>query len=181
MRRGFPHSDIRGSTIARISPRLFAACHVLHRLLAPRHPPNALLTLHHTRHRPRTGPNHAPGHKQRGMITPAPSPKAEERRNQLPQSHTHTPDPIHSLKEQSPTHPGKHPPRGQAAGQARKPSGFSCHHHQQAPWRQSDSNRRPPACKAGALPTELCPHPGTNGCHLQRIGLPMPQSRASPA
>jgi hypothetical protein len=42
---GFPHSDIRGSTIARISPRLFAACHVLHRLLAPRHPPNALLSL----------------------------------------------------------------------------------------------------------------------------------------
>jgi hypothetical protein len=42
---GFPHSDIRGSTIARISPRLFAACHVLHRLLAPRHPPNALITL----------------------------------------------------------------------------------------------------------------------------------------
>ena len=42
---GFPHSDIRGSTIARISPRLIAACHVLHRLLAPRHPPNALIML----------------------------------------------------------------------------------------------------------------------------------------
>ena len=24
-------------------------------------------------------------------------------------------------------------------------------------WRQTGSNRRPPACKAGALPTELCP------------------------
>ena len=45
LRSGFPHSDIRGSTIARISPRLFAACHVLHRLLVPRHPPNALLCL----------------------------------------------------------------------------------------------------------------------------------------
>jgi hypothetical protein len=44
-KEGLPHSDIRGSTIARISPRLFAACHVLHRLLAPRHPPNALLAL----------------------------------------------------------------------------------------------------------------------------------------
>jgi hypothetical protein len=44
-KEGFPHSDIRGSTIARISPRLFAACHVLHRLLAPRHPPNALVSL----------------------------------------------------------------------------------------------------------------------------------------
>src|SRR5512132_650523 len=25
-------------------------------------------------------------------------------------------------------------------------------------WRRADSNRRPPACKAGALPTELRPH-----------------------
>ena len=39
---GLPHSDIRGSTIARISPRLIAACYVLHRLSVPRHPPNAL-------------------------------------------------------------------------------------------------------------------------------------------
>ena len=52
---GFPHSDIRGSTIARISPRLFAACHVLHRLLAPRHPPNALIALIHHQH-PHAGP-----------------------------------------------------------------------------------------------------------------------------
>ena len=39
---GFPHSDIRGSKIALISPRLIAECHVLHRLLSPRHPPDAL-------------------------------------------------------------------------------------------------------------------------------------------
>ena len=45
-RGGLPHSDIHGSTPARGSPWLFAACHVLHRLLAPRHPPNALLSLH---------------------------------------------------------------------------------------------------------------------------------------
>ena len=44
-REGFPHSDTRGSTIARISPRLFAACHVLLRLSAPRHPPDALFML----------------------------------------------------------------------------------------------------------------------------------------
>ena len=48
LREGLPHSEIPGSTIARISPGLFAACHVLHRLLAPRHPPNALTsTLDH--------------------------------------------------------------------------------------------------------------------------------------
>ena len=40
---GLPHSDIHGSKPARGSPWLFAACHVLHRLLMPRHPPNALL------------------------------------------------------------------------------------------------------------------------------------------
>jgi hypothetical protein len=42
---GFPHSDIFGSTSARDSPKLFAACHVLHRLLAPRHSPRALCSL----------------------------------------------------------------------------------------------------------------------------------------
>src|SRR5438552_17234497 len=39
---GLPHSEIPGSPIARISPGLFAACHVLHRLSVPRHPPDAL-------------------------------------------------------------------------------------------------------------------------------------------
>ena len=42
---GFPHSDIPGSKPACGSPRLFAACHVLHRLLAPRHPLYALSSL----------------------------------------------------------------------------------------------------------------------------------------
>jgi hypothetical protein len=44
-RLGLPHSEIRESTSARLSSRLFAACHVLHRLSVPRHPPNALLML----------------------------------------------------------------------------------------------------------------------------------------
>lgn len=34
-----------GSKNAPISPVLFAGCHVLHRLLVPRHPPDALITL----------------------------------------------------------------------------------------------------------------------------------------
>ncbi len=42
---GFPHSDICGSTVACTSPQLFAACHVLLRPQAPRHPPCALTTL----------------------------------------------------------------------------------------------------------------------------------------
>src|SRR5438876_12009314 len=46
--RGLPHSEIAGSTFARNSPALFAACHVLHRLVVPRHPPNALIALART-------------------------------------------------------------------------------------------------------------------------------------
>ena len=42
---GFPHSDIPGSTRICRYPRLFAAYHVLHRLLVPRHPPCALSSL----------------------------------------------------------------------------------------------------------------------------------------
>jgi hypothetical protein len=42
---GFPHSEIRGSKLVRSSPRLIAAYHVLHRLSAPRHPPNTLKAL----------------------------------------------------------------------------------------------------------------------------------------
>ena len=44
-RIGFPHSDIPGSKPACGSPRLIAACHVLHRHLLPRHPPCALSSL----------------------------------------------------------------------------------------------------------------------------------------
>ena len=42
---GFPHSEISGSMDICSSPWLFAACHVFHRLLVPRHPPCALLRL----------------------------------------------------------------------------------------------------------------------------------------
>src|SRR5262252_8558843 len=42
---GFPHSEICGSRDACSSPQLFAACHVLHRLEVPRHPPCALSSL----------------------------------------------------------------------------------------------------------------------------------------
>ena len=42
---GLPHSEIPGSALARSSPRLIAACYVLHRLSVPRHPPDALAYL----------------------------------------------------------------------------------------------------------------------------------------
>ena len=42
---GFPHSEIHGSKPICGSPWLIAACHVLHRLLMPRHSPCALISL----------------------------------------------------------------------------------------------------------------------------------------
>ena len=41
----FPHSEIHGSKDICSSPWLFAAYHVFHRLLVPRHPPCALIRL----------------------------------------------------------------------------------------------------------------------------------------
>jgi hypothetical protein len=60
LRSGLPHSEIPGSKPARGSPRLFAACHVLHRLLAPRHPPDALAFLHPRQPPPQTHPARSP-------------------------------------------------------------------------------------------------------------------------
>ncbi len=45
MSGGLPHSEIPGSKLILSSPGLIAEYHVLHRLLLPRHPPNALLAL----------------------------------------------------------------------------------------------------------------------------------------
>ena len=42
---GFPHSEIHGSKLVLSSPWLIAEYHVFHRLLLPRHPPNALFAL----------------------------------------------------------------------------------------------------------------------------------------
>ena len=46
---GLPHSEIRGLQDICSSPRLIAACHVLRRLLMPRHSPCALFSLTYRR------------------------------------------------------------------------------------------------------------------------------------
>jgi hypothetical protein len=51
-------------------------------------------------------------------------------------------------------------------------------------WRQTGSNRRPPACKAGALPTELCPRLSFRSARLRFVGRrdrPLPEGRADRA
>ena len=77
LRGGLPHSEIRGSTGARPSPRLFAACHVLHRLSVPRHPPDALLVLAHAQPQGR-----AQGRAKRGQRLEARSWQRSEVRGQ---------------------------------------------------------------------------------------------------
>jgi hypothetical protein len=179
-----PHSDIHGSKPARGSPWLFAACHVLHRLLVPRHPPNALIAL-------KTTKSHAqepstPGLSIRIGMKPEPAPWSSQAhisrfsallcvhsatlgsdtRSRHAQMRTnlftltkntslirpHTPAPPHS--QVAPGHAAQSgfPVTIPASAPARKPW-----------WRRTGSNRRPPACKAGALPAELRPHPSAGG------------------
>src|SRR5690554_466926 len=43
--------------------------------------------------------------------------------------------------------------------------------HQSMWWRMTGSNRRPPACKAGALPAELIPHRNPHYLKVLRVQL----------
>ena len=61
---GFPHSEILGSKLVRSSPRHIAAYHVLHRLSAPRHPPDALTTLDYSHDRCSLGLTEHPSKKK---------------------------------------------------------------------------------------------------------------------
>ena len=91
IRGGLPHSDIPGSTFAPNSPGLFAGCHVLRRLLVPRHPPDALKALDP----PYAGanPTHGATSAFHTPAIPCPSPAATRRtesggdRRFLPSSH----------------------------------------------------------------------------------------------
>ena len=186
---GLPHSDIRGSKGARPSPRLFAACHVLHRLLVPRHPLNALLTLLRDwppcaepslrKAQPITTTSHTlvafsnafaqhPGPKvaRRGQTHAAPYPGAAFRtiftltKNNFGQDHDPPPSGVqgHDLAK----------PSGETFPET-QPINRSTGTHQDW-WRWTGSNRRPPACKAGALPAEL--HPRSPSAGVQPISPP---------
>ena len=58
---GFPHSEISGSMRMCRSPKLIAACRVLHRLLMPRHSPCALISLTSRKTVCHASPLHAAG------------------------------------------------------------------------------------------------------------------------
>ena len=162
MRAGFPHSEIRGSKLVRSSPRLIAAYHVLHRLSTPRHPPNALKALDHSHYQC------PPRHQTRRSLN-------EERPDYFCSRFAHgspscPPDTTRRLR--STRHVHASPIAGQiflftmsTNPRQDEPVEFhksrTCRNPRLATpqkwWSRTGSNRRPPACKAGALPIELRP------------------------
>jgi hypothetical protein len=148
LRTGFPHSEICGSTGASPSSQLIAACYVLHRLRTPRHPPDALaLTLDRS-----------------ALVSHA-------RRRTQDMERDHWIEILRSTGVQT-GQSRLHYVREQNAGQGLNDR---CHAFQlclfrrrtmaidqttndpRLWWSRSGSNRRPQACKARALPTELRP------------------------
>lgn len=131
LRAGFPHSEIHGSTGARPSPWLIAACYVLHRLSVPRHPPDALIdawsqqimsrtekSLRNRNHRsprhiPRSGPTSPPPRqedmaRQRGpeRLGHSLTPIHDVQHSRTSPPKAVLPEPISSLEEPSPASPG---------------------------------------------------------------------------
>ena len=180
---GFPHSDIRGSTIARISPRLFAACHVLHRLLAPRHPPNALISLHiHTTAR------------AQGQITPhtitlltdsSASHHISAQTNTLTLVMRHnTPIHLHHEKEQH-LKPAPQPPsRNQSTKQDRffwKPGKLIARKPQPSPMETVGFEPTTPCLQSRCSPTELRPLRGNSQLSTRRDKIHTGISHIRPA
>ena len=205
---GFPHSEILGSKLIRSSPRLIAAYYVLHRLHTPRHPLDALKTLDRSHYQcPQYHQPHPllssgtasiiglmflyPTHHCIGLIGQIKKTRIHVRPLFLPEGvgsnrqcrislrcpniRSWTPRGINITK------PCSYLTRlctwSRSTGNPRSKS---------IPnkvwwWSQTGSNRRHPACKAGALPAELWPH---HGCHQLKdmVGpgrLELPTSRLS--
>ncbi len=166
-----PHSDTSGSKPARGSPKIFAACHVLHRLLAPRHPPDALLILIKTPGSkpgaPRTGPiQQRQTHPSKPHTPTGQSPWTTRPRSMRPPdgtniTHTHTchaqtrrhaRHPRHPAKQQ--TKPGSPPtdPRRPTQPQDRAQQNL-IHNHQRTPQTKAKAPVRPQAHRLETKPS----------------------------
>ena len=108
-RSGFPHSEMSGSKLVRSSPDLIAAYHVLHRLSAPRHPPDTLITLDRFHDR-------CPNPSAKGMVSGPPHQAARATRAEAPNPTGHRSIPKTILLQ---THPTK--ARGQPASMTSHP------------------------------------------------------------
>ena len=165
---GFPHSEITGSKGARASPVLIAACHVLHRLSTPRHPLEALIhliVLSKTHARGGLTPRHALCISQTMMssIRSALANACAYGLTLHSRCQSRTPK-AWKLSTTAILHPiARMACRAEARGSLvrLRPLGFGgtafSRFASEGWWSQTGSNRRPHACKARALPTELWP------------------------
>ena len=124
---GFSHSEIPGSKPACGSPRLIAADRVLHRLSAPRHPPYTLSSL------------------------TKPKPKICDDGFRKAEYPVFDINPL--LRGIFSCQRAGRVARLKAADRIRRLQVRNC----RVWWSWTGSNRRPPPCKGGALPTELQP------------------------
>ena len=136
-----------GSKGARASPDLIAACHVFHRLSTPRHPSEALMRLIVLSKTHVWGRYMRPG-RTKGRDTPTHALCFLMSSRVRPQAQGSRTDPsIHDVFLPPPA----------------KPGGGNLYLRDRGGrllwWSQTGSNRRPHACKARALPTELWPRP----------------------
>ena len=177
---GLPHSEIHGSKLAHSSPRLIAARHVLHRLSTPRHSPNALETLeraivHASRQDIGRAKQRLPRSTQKNYHVlciirsrPAPGqgrnladrqPRRKKTSSQFQRPWQPSPEPKsrQTRKPRTRPFPATKPPTPLAGGTSRQYRPPSIGGTAGAWWSRTGSNRRPEACKATALPTELRP------------------------
>ena len=171
---GLPHSEIHGSKLLRSSPWLIAAYYVLHRLCAPRHPPNALaIRLIAQQFVP--CPEINPGMRS-DFECLSDQPVVQTGQPRLHLSENIAKPAIgcdHRLRNHDFRRNGEFNGDYQRIGlqpvllrQRLRRTPFAalrrlaCHpklRGSEGWWSRSGSNRRPQACKASALPTELWP------------------------
>ena len=169
---GFPHSEILGSKLIRSSPRLIAAYYVLHRLHAPRHPLNALKALDRSHYQcPQTAipplENRTRSRTERSShrLIDVMVLIGQIKNNQISRDNS-VPRRGCRLKRSRTSSLNDVERSGQIALQKENrpaklcslpKATFAFHIHSKEWWSQTGSNRRPHACKARALPTELWP------------------------
>jgi len=152
---GFPHSEILGSKLIRSSPRLIAAYYVLHRLHAPRHPLDALKALDRSHYQ---YPQRTPHGVVLGQVDRSDQINQNSRaRLSLPgvrvkQAAEHL---FTMLKD-----PAARSQEGTCGQTWLFNEATLLLFTVVLWWSQTGSNRRPHACKARALPTELWPRLG---------------------
>ena len=158
---GFPHSEILGSKLVRSSPRLIAAYHVLHRLSAPRHPPDALKALDRSHDRCPVVIESLLGFEHRPSTVTIKTGSTSFRTCCLMLAERTRTGRFRNGPGTFPLHDVRYPQPPATASMVRSslirttldPAAFS----RGGWWSWTGSNRRPHACKARALPTERLP------------------------